>query len=528
MSRDPLKRGSKINPILAVNRPVEEDKKDAFHMGVQVQELEKAIEGRANFIGIVSDYGSGKSSIVHALAQINDYAVCNICLWSYEGKKPENDEGKITTFMQTFLYQLSKLVKRPGFSRNISRMMSKNYKTFSWSADLSRWKRLCMFLVVFFYVVIALGANTYSQVMEERKENAVQEEVIAQEDAAEKETMTQDEVLPEKLLGKIKNDWMPAMELMYYGKDAWLILSIAAMLLLLGKDSIAFSYKDDGIEREMGEADAYEIFDKIISAAPDRPIHIGKYIIRRRKKCIINIEDMDRIVDHNDSKEFLKLLYKYNSLLSVEDREHFIFIVSLSEKVYLDSKKTGQDALYDKIFDYILMIRPINENRKKQLFCRLTKSMAFETDLGREMNEEEISWFIKGENPGIREMKIRLNKARAIWEELDSLKKGYANFEKCAITAYLESAYPAEFYQFICKAEPWYRLMGNLAEIENKDGAGILEHKDAMNRLVRQIDADWSMSSAFRKEIKTLFNNYRLTGEDYWMYFHRNPRQDKE
>lgn len=52
-----------LSPIIFKNTPIENDSQDIFDFKTQVEVLNEVEESGAKIIGIIGDYGSGKSSI---------------------------------------------------------------------------------------------------------------------------------------------------------------------------------------------------------------------------------------------------------------------------------------------------------------------------------------------------------------------------------------------------------------------------------------------------------------------------------
>ena len=54
-------------PIIFQNRPIDSEEKDLFDFSYQKMVLNTAIDSNARIIGIIGDYGTGKSSITKLL-----------------------------------------------------------------------------------------------------------------------------------------------------------------------------------------------------------------------------------------------------------------------------------------------------------------------------------------------------------------------------------------------------------------------------------------------------------------------------
>lgn len=478
------KERSGVNPILFVNAPIHKLEEDIFHIDVQVEELQKAVKEGANFIGIFSEFGGGKTSVVQNFAKASRYKICNICLWNYEGFPKNDQSSQISSFTQSFLYQLSKTVGG-GFSRNVNRMMSKNYKQLSFSTDMGKLKKILLGMILTgFLFLMAVGI-----VCKETEVTSIGQAVA-------------------KIYTYITA----------FGSNSMVVAAgiLLFILFFFRDDSAMISWKGDGIERELGEADAYEIFEKIIGKAKRNFMcRIG------RRRYVLNIEDLDRVTDKQDVCEFLKSLYKFNNLLERTDMKKFIFIISLSMKSYME---TQAENLCNKLFDYAMVIRPYNREKVVELFMNLIEEGKGKiTDKAQCGGATWKEWIIKGEELGIRTIKSRINTALAIYDELSAennetgQKTNGIDFEKCAIAAYLESAFPVDMYEFTVHPYYWKTVLNKLKEYEegiNSDGKAAFD---------MEIDSYPRFSRGFRKEIKILFDGI-LSSQDYWRYFYRNPK----
>ena len=54
----------KYNPIVFTNIPIKENENDLLGINTDVNRIEQAIDEGANIIGIIGDYGTGKSSLI--------------------------------------------------------------------------------------------------------------------------------------------------------------------------------------------------------------------------------------------------------------------------------------------------------------------------------------------------------------------------------------------------------------------------------------------------------------------------------
>lgn len=479
-------------PVIVTNNPIESKEEDLFNLSVQIAELEEAISRGAGLIGIISPQGGGKTSLVRTLTEKkkekeieDDYVLQNICVWPYEEGSWAKQGKELEDCIRIFLYQFSKIVKARGFSRHINRMMSSNYRSLSWSVDIGKkqWLGLgCIFVV---YAAIAILGTFYS----EKDTSDVFQQIFR---------------------------WAAC------AKNIAGYAAIGLGLLVCSYNSLIFSWKDSEDNRTFGEADAFEIFECIITRASKR----------KKTKYIINIEDLDRISDVCTIIEFLKMLYKYYYLIDGQDRSYFVFIVSLNYPAKLrDPKKKNDDelrklaSLFDKFFDYQMILRPINMEKIKVLLENLlmnaVNKIGADSDavMEKDWQKDAAEWLTKGENLDMREIKVRTDKSLAIWDELRMMKDDNEwkdlSFQKCAIVVYLEQTYPLEMYDFICGAGAWGKIMLEFGKWESESGK---KKEDFWKNWL----GSQEITEAFKTDIGKIFSE-EMSWSDYWIYFHRNP-----
>jgi len=356
-------------------------------------------------------------------------------------------------------------------------MMSHSYKKISISSDVGVAKSVFLGLGVLFFLFLIAAGNLFS----------VDAEFLGERIVAEAYRYT---------IQIVNSD---------------IAVKACALVLLLAffrYNDILISCKTDDTGSDLEEANAYEVFEKIIRKAGGRWKIYGK-----SAKYIINVEDLDRVEDKKDVIEFLKLLYKYNNLLTEKEKKQFIFVVSLSMRNYAEMQ---EEKLRDKIFDYIMVLRPLNLDMVIHMFENLLeeKEVRVRNSLGT-TDKKWQEWLIKGKAQEIRTIKSRFNNAMEILDELLISKErgeillsddGWAlDFKKCMIVSYLEDEYPLDTYYFVVKGQSEFQLAG-------KD-------KNAFLKALDQQQLSWK----FKWEIKELFRQ-GLGVDDYWIYFHRNPR----
>lgn len=298
------KDNENFKPIVFVNNPVKRQKDDIVGFDSQVETLACAIESGANMIGVIADYGSGKSSLTDILSEslkkrkkITKPIKINLwdCLQKNANPKPSDDE-KISVLTRSFLYQLSS-GHGQKFGSFINKILSKNYGNISFG--INSWKFWWMFIIAgLMFVIYKISTLTNTGIMQ---------------------------YLPERF-GVIAS----GVKLL-----SPFFLFLACVFLILGiKDTyIAFSHWKMQEKRELEINDVFDTYSTIVNKI--RPLC-------KRKKRLVIVEDLDRITEKPLVVEFLKELYRFHDTLG-EYSENFVFVVSIKPEALLKPNSAAED-----------------------------------------------------------------------------------------------------------------------------------------------------------------------------------------
>lgn len=250
------------NPVVFQNQPITDEKEDLFGFNLHVKALQSAINGGASIIGVMGDYGSGKSSLTELLKTKikNAYFESPISINLWNRSKSSQNKESIDISIKSFLYQLAlgNDKKNNSFARYINHRLSNNYGKLSISMSINHWWGIIPVLVFILYFVTL----------------------------------------------KIK-----ALE-SFYIPYVFLVISIISLFIMLINGNILFSLWDSQGKIEPDSADIFEIYKEIMEKR-----------IPKRKKRIIFIEDLDRSKFVENTEFFLKELYKFHNLLSKEQKQ---------------------------------------------------------------------------------------------------------------------------------------------------------------------------------------------------------------
>lgn len=517
----------KLKTALHLGQPIDNIDKDLLHIDIQQKELEGAIDAGAHLIGVVADFGGGKTSLVNILKKSRGvffpkYKMCNICLWSFYGDNVKDDMEIITNMTHSFLYQLAKGMVSSRCARHVNRMLSKNYGMFELGINL-RSKLILKIIVICIGYVAALF-------------------ILAGLPEIWKYLV---EIKPDILVIKEFAVQLKEMSAYILEKKIYVLAGITA--IVLGREGITFSTKDSLGQRKPCIVDAYEVFDYIIE---EKKILFGK--IWGFKKYIICIEDLDRVESTEDIYRFLREIYKYSSMLTEAEKKRIIFLVETSPKLYEDieaaNSKKGQESrkIYAKIFDYILELPPIDQKQREKIVSRLIEELGWKEVTGsgdNNSNVEAIKWLSKGKSLDMRSVKLRLNKALSIQK---TLEEESAEFEKSALTAYLEDCYMIEMNALLCDQEKFNTFMSMVKEKKKERGDEKEElEKELKSKMLEQfyckkaqsngsvrskrrgkVERKIDLSSFFVEEWVHILCESSIT-DDYEKYFFRKVKKDR-
>ena len=137
-----IEREKIYSPLVFVNNPVTSPEQDIIGFDVQVETLKKAIDDGATMVGLIADYGTGKSSMTELLC--NDFVKkghptpIRINMWdSLEQASKGGDSVSVSNLTKSFLFQLAN-GKDSVLSRYVNKILSKNYNNISFAVSNQR------------------------------------------------------------------------------------------------------------------------------------------------------------------------------------------------------------------------------------------------------------------------------------------------------------------------------------------------------------------------------------------------------
>lgn len=466
------------NPFL-IDLP-ESKENDAIGYDVYVDSLTTAINSDAKLIGLISNYGSGKSTVVKMLKDNNkekDIKFVSINLWKIneENSRQKTQQPDNTIDIHKFL--LRKLIQsmtNKEHENYYKRKIDNNYSIFSVvMKNKKSINMLYLLLAVFFFnIIMKLDIVGFSV---PRICNFILDFTVA--------------------IGVVK---------------------------ILSEGEIYLAFNRDKTNRKINESETVECFNEIIS-------EINK---DEKPNCIVLcLEDLDRYNDHHFVIKVLEQIYKF--YIENNSYDNVKFLLSLKSPYMLVKDSTNINSenfndeekkivysykeLYEKIFDLIIYLQTVSFQNYNTLLLELLKSKRKELEkIGLKLpdNEEEISiwsYLYKGDNVTIRDVKHRYNFFFILYYNLykhkvlcDEPQKFDINIETCLFISYLEDEFSTEFYKLINDPIKFEKIVSNY--LFNK-----------------KYDYD-SLNEDFDKEIKTAFER-NIIRADYSMYFYKYPNK---
>lgn len=490
-----VEEDKKFEPIVFINNPISNTNEDVIGFESQVETLMCAIENNANMIGIIADYGTGKSSMTELLTkrleETNKNKPTNkpikINMWDClskvlgEGKEPES----VSTLTKSFLYQLAN-GHSTKFGRYINKLLSKNYGNISFSSNNdNRFIRNFLIAGILFTIYKILGVSG-TGIMQ---------------------------YIP----------WFnPVASFLKVGAPAFLLGAIIFAFWGLKDTFIAFSHWKMPNRREPEINDVYDTYSLITEK-----------IIPDEGKQLVFIDDLDRIDKKNLIVEFLKELYRFQDSLGNE-KNKLVFIISIKPESQLESESKKDDKInvYSKIFDITISLKPIHFDDYDSLLLKLIdgnleQRRKLERLLGISFEKRvppEFKWIKRGTNLTLRNMKDRLNQSISIMIALknkDYKVKTSAKFKSCAAVAYLEDQHQKDYYELIKHETEFSEFMQSTREIMDKNGPEEKLQKitEAFSNHFKEMKFSPNFATDFCEMIR-----YGDFNDDYRMYFYTYPK----
>lgn len=458
----------------------EVEENDAIGYDVYVDNVINALNSDARMIGLISNYGSGKSTIINMVknkivTERKNAKFISINLWKIkEDIKIKNSNVEDNTLdihkflLRALIQYLPEKSERDYFKRKID----DNYGLFSISMK-NKNDIFCLYLLLAFFFF--------------------------------------------NILMKIEILNFSVPRICNFILD--LVICIG-FVYILSRSKLYLSFNKDNSKRKINESDTVECFNEIIDE-----------LYKNYTSIIINIEDIDRYNDSLTVVRVLEQIYKFY----IENKEHVKvkFIISLKspyslivdyvqytkrKDIDISEKTKEYKELYEKLFDLIINLQTVSYQNYGIILLRLLDSKRELLNcIGLKLpaDEENIgfwNYLYKGSNVTVRDIKHRYNYFITIYKNLYEHKESLENkelininIETCLFVSYLEDEYSTDFYKLIDNSIEFNKLVSNY--IFNKE----LDIKSE------------DYSDDFIDEITMAFEN-GIINETYSMYFYKYPK----
>lgn len=481
-------------PIIFKNTPIENDSQDVFDFKTQVDVLNAVEESGAKIIGIIGDYGSGKSSITEMFEEKEkekEHKTIRINLWDeYFGVK---DDEKFQAVMKSFFYQLAyaNCKKNKNFSEYINNRFNKNQGRVSFR--LATRKSFILIGIAALLILVFFSFNNISIEILKYLKDAF--------------TITLQKKATFSILYSIRYSFL-------VGAGALIVwaIRIAAPVFM--------SWKSEG-NYTIDNSDISEIYTLIVS----------RILSGVKEKVIVFIDDLDRTAHRDTVICFLKELYRGINLLPEKDSKRLLFVLSLKAEETLKNEESVSEKIYPKIFDYTLHIKSIhcdnyydvvndllvqNKEKLKKAFPEYG-----ETAVSKVL--AELKWLYQDENLTIRELKDRLNETFLLYQTLHArdYKNSSVKLNKSAAVTFLKRKYPEYYYNILGNEHKFAELI--------RDCYKISDNKEVLKKVTTFFDSIFEVKIRTEEDLEFLNKlsdmlAQNLIDDDFALYLYNYPR----
>jgi len=376
--------------------PVKDLKDDYVGFEEQIEMIKEGIESNSRIVGLVADYGSGKSSIIELLKKELDeeeYDIVKINLLDPDGQANEFEAHK------RLLIQLAnhKYKNELGKLSYITKRLNPNYK----SVDISTKNKISTILIcvsLLLFVISFLYKNnllSYMNFLPTPKYNNL--------------------VTIIKQLCNLSG-----------------IIGFIILFITIIKSEIVCNYLKKDSEQELNELDLIEI---------------SKILINDKKTTVIVIEDLDRNGSMDVEKFIKELISFYTSM------EKCKFVIAVTPEELLNMSNDENDNKY-KPFGLIVDLPKIKNSDYGVILKELLLSRK---ELYKEyldiQNENEFDlwyWLSISNNMNLRRLKHRINSTIHLYMTLKTRFPGKdIQIKTCIAIVYLKDEYGVEFNNLI-------------------------------------------------------------------------------
>lgn len=515
--------------VVFVNKPINSEQEDVIGIMSYVKRIKKAIEKGSNVIGIIGNYGIGKSSVINLLKnhfesqvvkdeKTNKIAkknkIITINLWENSSIKNSNSTGQIIKENDSnlnsddmtldFLFQLSNGCNN-NFASYITKKLSKNYGIIGIDTseiNLLKKIRTPIILLVLYWMVSMLPSYIYDSSLYSNLSLII--------DFSKYKIISDIIIVLYTFLINLRPVILAVL--------LWIVIK------MFYDKTIVFSWLSSQGAKENSKVDYYSIYLEIAQKLIEKVSEEGK--------CIIIVEDLDRTDDKNIIALFIKEMFKFVSMLNNEQKKKIVFIIEVKDEAALELKK--DEDLYKKVFAFKININGIFYSDYERVLLNILENnedvkKIFGNKCDKSALIDKFVYCIRGNNLTIRTIKERLNRSCEIYENLldkDEEKNGKIDFKKCTIVAYLESKYPTFMLDFYKLENEFSKVLSRSYKYKQDSK---MSKKECENE-IKEVLSSEIKTNALSKEIKDELAEFiyeDLIEDDFRLYFYNYPKGER-
>ena len=481
-----------IDPIIFVNTPIESEDADVIGLESSVAAVKSAINDGARMIGVIAEYGAGKSSLTELITSSKEYGKpIHINMWDSLDNEGNSRDSNVSDLVKTFIYQLA-LGKSETAAGYVNKLLSNNYKNISFGIGHNK-----------FWLFSILAGISWAVYLITKQIN----------------------VFLFRSVFVNSGNWGGVIRAI---APVFAVMAVVFLVVGLANTSITFSSWKDTDKRNVTTNEVLAAYS-----------YVNRELSQGKKHRIVVIDDLDRVENKDQIISFLKELYRFNNLCPSTNKNDPVFLVSIAPETELETElkdknnqpvdnnhKPGDEPNYSKVFDYVISLKPIHYDDYRTIIKQLLNSDAEKKERllnisgGNDENAllDIFKWLYSTENITIRELKERLNQAIGRYIELKN--KGYVrssiDLQTCVCVTFLERNYPHDFISIVNNEKAFSDLIQKSYSYRNKTDI------DAEKKFEEEVDKGLGKKEINMYIAKMIFNGQIDT--DYRMYFYTFPK----
>lgn len=492
-------------PIVFMNSPISDESNDVIGINSAVQSIKKATNEGATMVGVIADYGSGKSSLTEILSSDKETYGKSIYINMWDSLTDNtgtpNNTVEVNSLKKSFVYQLATGISE-HCAQYVNRRLNKNFGILSFSVNSWGFWGCAIPAALMYFIFSALSLLKIEDI----------EKALA------------------PLIGKFEESTISTFSVCAKASAPFfLILGIVLAIIGLRKTSIAFSHWKTENRRETDVNDIFEVYS-----------FLYKKLQKSKRKRLIIVEDLDRISNKEIVINFIKEIYRFNSLSAKKPQKRPVFIISIKPEYKLVDSDDGNLSEYSKLFDFTVSLKPIHyqdysellfeiigdKNSRNRILLQKYLEEECEENITDSSLPKSFNWIVTGRNLTIRQLKDRLNDAVSLFVTLKNKgykNKSYISFSSCAAVVYLEHQYPKCFPELVNKEDLISDLVRDVYLINNLKNGCVKDVEKLISQKISSYNKTISENEDFIKDLSKMFFDGDIS-DNFRIYFYSFPK----